>query len=43
MLIGRLTRDPELKILKDNSVCKFTLAVNRRFKKDEADFFNIVA
>ena len=41
--IGNLTRDPELRKTQDGkSVCTFTLAVNRRSKKDEADFLNIV-
>lgn len=45
ILIGRLTRDPELKFLPGNgkAMSKFTLAVNRQFKKDEADFINCVA
>jgi single-strand DNA-binding protein len=47
LLIGRLTKDPETKnVGNDNKVCRFGLAVNRRFKKDEnnnADFFNVVA
>ena len=48
MLMGRLTRDPELKYTQNNvAVCKFTLAVNRRFAKQgeekKADFINIVA
>lgn len=48
-LIGRLTRDPELKFTAGSGVAvtTFTLAVDRRFKnKDgqrEADFINIVA
>lgn len=47
-LVGRLTRDPELKFTpgNGNAVTKFTLAVNRpRFNKDkpqEADFINCV-
>lgn len=45
--IGRLTKDPELTTTNSGlSVCKITVAVNRRFKKDgenEADFFNVVA
>ena len=48
ILMGRLTRDPELRYTTSNiPVCTFTLAVNRRFAKqgEEAgtDFFNIVA
>lgn len=44
-LIGRLTRDPELRFAAGNgtAICKFTLAVNRPFKKDEVDFINCVA
>lgn len=45
-LVGRLTKDPELRYLGNgNPVANFTLAVNRTFKnKDgerEADFINI--
>lgn len=48
ILIGRLTRDPELKYLQNGTaVASFTLAVDRTFKnKDgekEADFIPIVA
>lgn len=47
VLIGRLTRDPELrKTQNGTSVCSFTLAVNRRQNQDgtqEADFINCVA
>ena len=44
-LIGRLTKDVELKYTTTNNkaVASFTLAVNRRFSKDQADFINIVA
>ena len=45
-LIGRLTKDPELRNISDGvSVCNFTLAVDRRFKKEgqpTADFIDIV-
>lgn len=44
-LIGRLTRDPENKIAGDVELSRFTLAVDRRFKKDgqpTADFFDCV-
>ena len=45
-LVGRLTRDPELNYTQsDLAVCKFTLAVDRSFKKDgqqSADFPRIV-
>lgn len=47
VLIGRLTRDPELRKTQSGmSVCSFTLAVNRRQNQDgtqEADFINCVA
>ncbi|MDR2418188.1 MAG: single-stranded DNA-binding protein [Treponema sp.] len=48
VLIGRLTRDAELKYTANGqSVCKFSIAVNRRRKNgdqwlDEANFFDIV-
>ena len=43
-LLGRLTKDPELKYgASGNAYCKFTLAVNRAFKKDEVDFINCTA
>jgi len=43
ILIGNLTRDPELKYTpQGTAVCTFTLAVSRR-KKDEADFINCQA
>lgn len=45
VLIGRLTKDPELRYAAGNgtAVCKFTLAINRQFKKDETDFINCVS
>lgn len=45
VLLGRLTKDPELRYAQGNgtAVCKFTLAVARPFKKDETDFINCVA
>lgn len=33
--IGRLTRDPEVRVVGGKNVAKFGLAVNRRYKKDE--------
>lgn len=41
-LIGRLTRDIELKQAGATTVGKFTLACNR-MKKDEVDFINCIA
>lgn len=46
VLVGRLTADPEIRRNNDKAVAKFSLAVNRRFKREgeaEADFFNVVA
>lgn len=44
VLIGRLTRDPELKYSQaGKAYCRFTVAVNRDFNKDEADFINCLA
>ena len=48
-LIGRLTKDPEMKVISTNNtmVANFTVAVNRRFAKEgeerQADFINIIA
>lgn len=45
ILIGRLTKEPELKYTQSGkAVCNFTLAVNRPFAKDgdqKADFISI--
>ena len=46
-LIGNLTRDPELSTTNNGvSVCRFSVAVQRRFASNEggnqADFFNVV-
>ncbi len=45
LLLGRLTKEPELIFAKGTgtAVCKFTVAVNRKFKKGEADFINCIA
>ncbi len=44
VLTGRLTRDPELKYGASGSAyCRFSLAVNRAFQKDQTDFINWVA
>jgi single-strand DNA-binding protein len=48
ILVGRLTRDPELRTTGSGvSVCSFTIAINRRFRNAEgnydADFINCVA
>ena len=44
--MGRLTADPEIRRHGDITVAKFSLAVNRRFKREgeaDADFFTVVA
>ena len=49
ILMGRLTRDPEVRYTQTNNtlVASFSLAVNRRFTKPgeerQADFINVVA
>ena len=47
ILMGRLTRDPELKITPSGvSVCSFAIAVSRPYSRDKetpADFIDIVA
>lgn len=46
VLLGRLTRDIELRQAGETSVANFSLAVNRTFHRDgepDADFFNCVA
>ena len=42
-LIGRLTREPETRGEGEKCVARYTLAVNRRFSKEETDFINIVS
>lgn len=42
--MGRLVRDPELKYTpQGTAVTSFTLAVDRRFNRDKADYINIIA
>lgn len=49
ILIGRLTKDPELRYTNSNrAVCQFTVAIDRPFTNQstgqrEADFINVVA
>ena len=45
VLVGRLTKDPELRYAAGSGIAtsRFTVAVNRQGKKDEADFINCVA
>ena len=43
-LMGRLTQTPELKTTSSGiETTSFTVAVDRRFQKDQTDFINIVA
>jgi len=44
VLMGRLTKDPDVRYSKDLCIARYTLAVDRRFKKEgepTADFINI--
>ena len=45
VLIGRLTKDPELRFAAGSgtAVSRFTVAITRQFKRDETDFINCVA
>jgi len=44
VLIGRLTRDPELRnTTTGKQVVNFSIAVDDRFNRDHTNFFNIVA
>ena len=47
MLVGRLTRDPDIRYTQNNNCCaRFSVAVDRRFKSSdhpEADFPSVVA
>ena len=48
IMMGRLTKEVEIKYAATSNmpICKFTLAVNKKFKKDgepDADFINCVA
>lgn len=43
-IIGRLACEPEIKTTQSGIfVCRFRVAVNRRFNKDETDFFFVSA
>jgi single-strand DNA-binding protein len=45
VLMGRLTKDPEVKAVGEHSVCNFSIAVNRPFAKEDpkADFISCQA
>lgn len=42
-IVGRLVKNPELRQNSETSVARFTVAVDRKYKKDEADFISCVA
>ncbi len=42
ILMGRLTKDPETRGEGTGLVARYSLAVDRKFKKDETDFINCV-
>ena len=42
-MMGRVSKDPETKQTQTVNLCRFSIAVDRRGKKDEADFFNCTA
>ena len=41
MLLGRIAKEPELRTVKDKSICRLIVAVNRSHKQDKADFFEV--
>ena len=46
ILIGRLTKDPEIRTSGNYTIASFSIAVDRKFKRDgepETDFFNCTA
>ena len=44
IIIGNLTRDPDLRSTQSGiSVCTFTVAVSRKYGKNEADYLPVVA
>ena len=46
ILLGRLTKDPEVRYTQEDNplaVARFTLAVNRRSKDQQADFISCLA
>lgn len=46
ILTGRFTKDPEIRVSGNVTIAKFSLAVDRKYKRDgepEADFFNCTA
>lgn len=47
MIIGRLTKDPEVKQVGEHTVCRFSVAVDRPYKGDDGknivDYFDVDA
>ena len=44
ILMGRLTRDPEMRQTQSGvAVTSFSIAITRRFQKDQTDFINCTA
>lgn len=46
ILMGRLTKDPEIYATANSSIAKYSIAVDRKFKREgdaDADFFNCVS
>ena len=44
ILIGRLTRDPEIRTAQDGlTIARYSLAIDRQTKEKQADFFRCVA
>lgn len=42
IIVGNLVGDPQSRVTQSGkNVCTFTVAVNRRHKKDETDFFRV--
>lgn len=42
--IGRLTKDPEMRTTESGTVVtRFTIAIDRKYKKEETDFLNVIA
>lgn len=43
-LLGRLTKDPELKYTSTGKAyCRFSIAISREFNREETDFINCIA
>lgn len=43
IIIGNLTRDPEIREVDNGQVCSFTVAVNRYGQSETPDFFRVSA